>query len=328
MDEQISKYFQGELDKTERLALLRNVESDETLKKQFVEYQNYYALLNLGKQLENPSLGKQRFEAFAQKQRDMKRRRLLYRGLGYAAIVTLLVSLSSILTYKFTRPQMADSHTESAMYNTLYTPAGQRARLTLQDGTEVWLNAKSKLTYPACFTGNERKVTIEGEAYFDVAKDSLRPFVVLAEEVKMTVLGTQFNVYSYPSAGYMQTSLLEGSVRISMVGLDNQSITLQPNQQVTVKDKTMKIEPIRLKEHFLWRDGIYAFESEPLQDMLRKLELYYDVKIRVQDTSLFNEVYTGKFRQRDSLDDVFRVLQQIRNFKIEKDTKRNIVTLK
>ena len=80
--------------------------------------------------------------------------------------------------------------------------------------------------------------------------------------------------------------------------------------------------------HFLWLDGIYAFENEPLINILEKMELYYDVKIVVKDTSLFKDTYTGKFRQRDSLDDVFRVLQQIRKFKVEKNTERNIVTLK
>ena len=99
-------------------------------------------------------------------------------------------------------------------------------------------------------------------------------------------------------------------------------------QQVTVSNGKMKVEPIRLKAHFLWLDGIYAFENEPLINILEKMELYYDVKIVVKDTSLFKDTYTGKFRQRDSLDDVFRVLQQIRKFKVEKNTERNIVTLK
>ena len=94
-------------------------------------------------------------------------------------------------------------------------------------------------------------------------------------------------------------------------------------------DRRGRLEPpIRLKAHFLWLDGIYAFENEPLINILEKMELYYDVKIVVKDTSLFKDTYTGKFRQRDSLDDVFRVLQQIRKFKVEKDTERNIVTLK
>ena len=211
--------------------------------------------------------------------------------------------------------------------NTLYTPAGQRAQLVLQDGTEVWLNAKSKLIYPSQFTGKERKVVVEGEAFFNVAKDYEKPFIVSSQDVDMKVLGTQFNVYCYPEAGYIQTSLLEGSVRVFFQDKESEGITLKPDQQVTVTGGKMVVEPISLNDHFLWREGIYAFENEPLINILKKMELYYDVKIMVKDTSLFNDTYTGKFRQRDSLDDVFRVLQQIRKFKVEKDKDKNIVTL-
>ena len=108
---------------------------------------------------------------------------------------------------------------------------------------------------------------------------------------------------------------------------ENEGIILKPDQQVTVSNGKMKVESIRLSEHFLWRDGIYAFENEPLISILKKLELYYDVKIVVKDTLLFNDTYTGKFRQRDSLDDVFRVLQQIRKFKVKKNVEKNIITL-
>ena len=189
------------------------------------------------------------------------------------------------------------------------------------------MNAKSKLVYPAQFTGEERRVIVEGEAFFDVAKDPSKPFIVSAQDIDMKVLGTQFNVYCYPDAGYIQTSLLEGSVRVFFPDRENEGITLKPDQQVTVSDGKMKVSPIRLSEHFLWRDGIYAFENEPLIDILKKMELYYDVKIVIKDTSLFNDTYTGKFRQRDSLDDVFRVLHQIRKFKVEKDMENNIITL-
>ena len=143
----------------------------------------------------------------------------------------------------------------------------------------------------------------------------------------MKVLGTQFNVFCYPDAGYIQTSLLEGSVKVFFPDKENEGVILKPDQQVTVSQGEMHVSPINLEDHFLWREGIYAFENEPLIEILKKMELYYDVRIVVKDTSLFNDTYTGKFRQRDSLDDVFRVLQQIRRFKIEKDKDRNIITL-
>lgn len=326
MDERIHKYFYEELSPEECTSLLQEVEANEHLKNQFIEYQNMYALLNLGRQVENRTVGKQKFKQFVlQKQQRVVREQWL-RWLGYAAAILVLVVSSSLLTFWYTWTSHPDSLSANVM-NTLYTPAGQRAQLVLQDGTEVWLNAKSKLIYPAQFTGKERRVTIEGEAFFKVAKDLSKPFIVTTQNLDMKVLGTQFNVYCYPEAGYIQTSLLEGSIHVFFPDKNNEGVILKPDQQVTVSGGKMKVEPIRLSEHFLWRDGIYAFESEPLIDILKKMELYYDVKIIVKDTSLFNDTYTGKFRQRDSLDDVFRVLQQIKKFKVEKNTERNIITL-
>lgn len=327
MDERIHKYFYEELSTEERLSLLRDVESSDELKKEFAGYQNLYALLNLGHQVQDKTIGKQKYDRFIGQKQHLLMWTRWTRWIGYAAAVLVLVVSTSLLTYWYARPAQTEALSENVM-NTLYTPAGQRAQLVLQDGTEVWLNAKSKLTYPARFTGDVRKVSIEGEAFFKVAKDSSRPFVVSAYEVDMKVLGTQFNVCSYPEAGYVQTSLLEGVVQVFLRDQEGDGVILKPDQQVTVSNRKMKVEPIRLKAHFLWRDGIYAFENEPLIEILKKLELYYDVKIVVKNTSLFKGTYTGKFRQRDSLDDVFRVLQQIRKFRVEKDIERNVVTLK
>lgn len=325
MDERIEKYFNEELSSTERVQFLHEVDSNETLKKQFVEYQNLYALLNLSPQIENRKIGKQKYDRFVHQKQNRILRNLWLGRISYAAAILILVVSSSLLTLWYT--QNEEVVFVANEMNTLYTPAGQRACLVLQDGTEVWLNAKSKLVYPAQFTGEERRVKVEGEAFFNVAKDSVKPFIVSAMDVDMKVLGTQFNVYCYPDVGYVETSLLEGSVRVFFSGKEKEGILLKPDQQVTAANGKMVVKPIRLNEHFLWRDGVYAFENEPLIDILKKLELYYDVKIVVEDTTMFNETYTGKFRQRDSLDDIFKILQQIRSFKFCKDTENNIITL-
>lgn len=327
MDERILKYFQEELSHEERLRLLREAEADEELMRQFAEYQNGRALLNLGAQTKDLPSGRQEFDRFITQRRRASLRKQWLTGVRRVAAIVLLVVSSSLLTYYFVHPEGVEGLPENEM-NTLYTPAGQRAQLTLQDGTEVWLNAKSKLTYPARFTGDKREVTVEGEAFFKVAKDLDRPFIVSADAVEMKVLGTQFNVSCYPATGYVQTSLLEGSVRVFFRDREEEGVTLKPDQQVTVRNGKMKVEPIGMKDHFLWRDGIYAFENEPLMSILEKLELYYDIQIVVEDRALFKDTYTGKFRQRDSLDDIFHVLQQIRPFKVEKNTERSVITLR
>lgn len=203
MNERIHKYFYEELSTEERLSLLRDVEASEELRKEFAEYQNLYALLNLGHQVQDKTIGKQKYDRFIlQKQHAVMWKRWT-RRIGYAAAILIVVVSTSILTYWYAQPEQTEFLSENVM-NTLCTPAGQRAQLILQDGTEVWLNAKSKLIYPARFTGDKRNVTIEGEAFFKVAKDPSRPFIVSTHDVDMKVLGTQFNVCSYPATGYVQ----------------------------------------------------------------------------------------------------------------------------
>lgn len=323
MDERIQTYFLGELSQSERLELLKDVEMNQTLKSEFIEIQNIRALSNLSSKGENRLLGKRSYERFAQQKRTQKIHRQIVRMIGYAAMIAVLIASSSLLTIRLTQSDFDITST-----NSLFVPAGQRAQLTLQDGTKVWLNAKTTLTYPAHFNGKNRKVTIEGEAYFDVAKDPSKPFIVSAGNVEMKVLGTKFNVYSYPEAGFIQTSLIEGSVKVLNTRFPADGVILKPNEQVTVRGNKMVVEKITFPDHFLWKDGIYCFEREALSSIVKKLEIYYDIQIIIQNPALFDEEYTGKFRQSDSIDDILRILLQIRDFKIEKDRERNIITLK
>lgn len=143
----------------------------------------------------------------------------------------------------------------------------------------------------------------------------------------MEVLGTQFNVYSYPGAGYIQTKLIEGSLRVYQADNKNSSIILKPDEQVTIRGNNMTVGHINNPDHMLWRNGIYSFNNERLIVILEKLQLYYDVKIVVEDPEIFNVRYTGKFRQRDGIDEILRILQKIQPFKIMRDRENNIITL-
>lgn len=327
MNERIHKYFYEELSTEERLSLLRDVEASEELKKEFVEYQNLYALLNLGHQVQdkNNRQTEIRLLYFAKATlRDVEALDTPDRVCGCYLDIGRFNKYIDILVYTAWASGVFIGECDEYSVHSCRT-AGTTG-LAGWDGSLAECEVEVDLS--SQFTDDKRNVTIEGEAFFKVAKDPSRPFIVSTHDVDMEVLGTQFNVCSYPATGYVQTSLLEGSVRVFFRNKESDGIILEPDQQVTVSNGKMKVEPIRLKAHFLWLDGIYAFENEPLINILEKMELYYDVKIVVKDTSLFKDTYTGKFRQRDSLDDVFRVLQQIRKFKVEKDTERNIVTLK
>jgi ferric-dicitrate binding protein FerR (iron transport regulator) len=238
----------------------------------------------------------------------------------YAAIAVILIA-STVWTTLYL------SDIAEPTMNTLYVPSGQRAQLTLQDGTEVWLNAQSTLKYPSHFSKKCRKVEIIGEAFFDVAKDIKRPFIVATQHIDMEVLGTQFNVYSYPDAGYIKTDLVEGSVRVYQADNEKNCVVLKTNEQVIIRGDCMTVGDTYNPDHLLWKDGIYAFDNDRLIDIIEKLQLYYDVKIVVEDPEIFNVRYTGKFRQRDGIDEILQILQKIQSFKIMRDRDNNIITL-
>lgn len=320
MQDKLTRYFLGELDHFEREELFDVLKTDESLKSEFVKLQNLHGLSHLSVLSMDEGEGKREFQNFLKRMNVKRQRRLVQNIFKYAAVAILLIASTFFATkiiYEST----------SGEWNTLYVPAGQRAELTLQDGSVVWLNARSTLKYPARFTGKTRSVEIIGEGYFDIAKNEKKPFIVSSQNVEMKVLGTQFNVYSYPETGYIKTDLVEGSLKVYPKSHEQEGVILKPSQQVTIKDEKMQLGESAYSDYFLWKDGIYAFENERLLDILEKLQLYYDVQIIVEDPGIFETCYTGKFRQRDGIDEILRIIQKIRPFKIKKDTEKNVITL-
>lgn len=321
MEELLHLYFQEQLSIEKRVELLREVESDATLKQQFVEMKNLYALAVFSCQATDRDKSQESYHLFMQKNQRKRFIQFVMKSSGYAAAVLILILSTYWLTLHFVHKDI-----EEEMHS-LYVPAGQRLRFELQDGTSVWLNAHTTLTYPSRFGQKERKVAIEGEAFFDVAEDTDRPFIVSSQGVNMKVLGTVFNVYSYPEAGYIQTSLLEGKLKVYPENEETECVILSPNQQVTIDEGQMQVDVIADTGHFLWTEGIYSFHNEPLSNILRKLELYFDINIEVKDPTIYTWEYTGKFRQRDGLDEILRIINKIHKFKIEKDEEHNAIIL-
>lgn len=320
MNEQLLRYFSGELTQNERRELLSRVENDDILKAEFIRLQNISAITELHPDTNDREIGEKSYPLFTQHLKERRRKSRTIRLLKYAAVGLILIA-SSVGGTIF----LQDRGMDSSM-NTLYVPPGQRAQVTLQDGTEVWLNAQSTLTYPSRFTKRSRKVELTGEAFFDVASNS-KTFIVSTQDIEMHVLGTQFNVYSYPDVDYIQTDLIEGSLKIRENGGKEREALLSPNQKMVYRDNNMAISTISDPDHMLWKEGIYSFQNERLIDIIEKLQLYYDVRIIVEDPDIFNTRYTGKFRQRDGIDEILRILQTIQPFKIAKDRDNNIIRL-
>jgi len=182
---------------------------------------------------------------------------------------------------------------EEVSFNTVETPKGRQFQLVLPDGSHVWLNAASTITYPVLFTGKERRVTVQGEAYFEVAKNAAMPFVVsVADKVTVDVLGTSFNVHAYADEPGIQTTLLDGSVR---VGLGTDAKILRPGEQATTNDKHLKVvQGADLDKVMAWKNGLFNFDGLGVKEVMRQLERWYNIEVvyegPVPDEHFFGEI--------------------------------------
>jgi ferric-dicitrate binding protein FerR (iron transport regulator) len=191
------------------------------------------------------------------------------------------------------------------LMNTMHTPRGGQYRLMLPDGTQAWLNAASSVTYPVAFTGNERKVQVTGEVYFEVAKRKKMPFIVqLKDGAEIKVLGTHFNVNAYSNEPAMRTTLLEGSVKVS---LGTQSALLQPGQQAVVKNSIQVQKQVAMEQVMAWKNGLFNFEDAALDEIMRQLERWYDIEI-VYEGKVPQIELAGKLTRDVSLNDLLPAL--------------------
>ncbi|MGK9118136.1 FecR family protein [Olivibacter jilunii] len=179
--------------------------------------------------------------------------------------------------------------------NTLSTPKGGQYQVILSDGTKVWLNAASSLRYPTAFTGNERKVILNGEAYFEVAKNEKQPFKVVTDRQELLVLGTHFNINSYEDEPDVKTTLLEGSVKVSAFQT-KQTILLKPGEQAALKRSgKLKVAQINAENAIAWKSGLFQFQGSGIQEALRQMARWYDITIEfegaVPDIQLWGEVH-------------------------------------
>jgi ferric-dicitrate binding protein FerR (iron transport regulator) len=213
-------------------------------------------------------------------------------------------------------------------WQTLVVPTGQRAELLLPDSTRVWVNSQSRLTYPVSFGQSLREVRLEGEAFFRVSADSMKPFVVKTLPADIEVKGTEFNVATgvtvYPE---LNVALLKGSVELKLNN-GGGAYLVRPNEQVQLVDGKLYASQIRDFDYFRWKEGLLCFNNETVGAIFNKLQLYYDVSLDVRRIDLLNRRYTGKFRTKDGVEQVLKVLQLENRFTYTKDNERNLITIK
>lgn len=209
--------------------------------------------------------------------------------------------------------------------NTITVPAGQRVNLTLPDGTNVWLNARSKMYYPAAFTGDRREITLDGEAYFEVARDEDRPFVVQTNKYNVEVLGTKFNVEAYSDSEDFCTSLMEGSVKVSDKNNPLWNLVLMPNHQASLDNGHLHLKPITDFDHFRWKEGLICFRNISFKELMQCFEKCYGIRIVIENKQLGNYICNGKLRISDGIDNALRILQKDAKYSFERNKDESVI---
>jgi ferric-dicitrate binding protein FerR (iron transport regulator) len=211
-------------------------------------------------------------------------------------------------------------------YNTIETPRGRQYQLALEDGTKVWLNAASSIRFPVIFEGNERKVEIIGEAYFEVAKNKEKPFRVAVNGTTVEVLGTHFNINSYADETTINTTLLEGSVKI--IKGDNQE-TLSPGQQAQVDEKgeIRMAKSVNISEVMAWKDNYFSFNNTDIKKLMRQLSRWYDVEIVFKGENKEPVTFNGDISRTVNLSTVLKMLELTGEVNFSIDGKKIIINM-
>lgn len=313
MDKEIlQRYVEGNVSPEEIIAVVDWLDADESHVREFMALHklNDISLLN---------------QPDSKVDVQKKKKTITFRQIGYelAKIAAIL-----ILFWGGTKLYETTSVKENVIaYQTLYVPAGQRAELILPDSTHVWLNARSKLVYPISFGKDIRQVELNGEAYFDVIHNEKQPFVVKTPQMDIQVLGTEFNVTAYSSSSDFEVALLRGCIELSSPRLSS-NYRMKEKEHIRLQNNKLISKDISDYDYFRWKEGLICFNNESVATIIEKLKLYYDIDIEVYNQKFINSRYTGKFRIKDGIEQVLRVLQIEHKFTYTKNNDLNLITIK
>lgn len=248
--------------------------------------------------------------------KNRQRRNIFLTMVQIAALFVLFFGAYKLFNPLLTNENSSENLTADNLksYN---APSGEYIQFTLEDGTNVWLNSKSTLTYDSLFSNNERVVKLEGEAFFDVASDINKPFKVHIGDYVVEVTGTEFNINSYD---YFETSLISGSVTIKNEKSGN-SIDLKPMESVREINSAFIVSHVN-ENDLLWKKGILSINDETIDEIIPILERYYEMQFIIENKNFDkNKKYTGKFRIEDGVEQILQILQIQNNisYRIEDD---------
>ncbi|TRZ45069.1 FecR family protein [Robertkochia solimangrovi] len=220
-----------------------------------------------------------------------------------------ITNAEGILAYQ----QKNQESTAKTDQNSLRIPRGGEYQIVLSDSSRVWLNSETELVYPVAFNGDERRVYLKGEAYFEVSKNKAKPFIVVSSGQEVQVLGTKFNISAYPSDKTTVTTLAEGKVKVkSEAGTKNEHESyLFPDEQLLLDNASGNVQKNKVQSYLYtsWKNGRFIFKNEKLESFFTKLSRWYDVDVVIKDDDLKNIRFTGDLPRYKDMTSILRVIE-------------------
>ena len=307
MKDQILAYFNGQLSPSEEANLLNWLNANEANRAIFLQIKNNLDPVRMEHQLLSSSYAELKSKLLIRQQFNsvpvipFKKQKFLF--LKIAAMLVLAAVSGFMIAYLLTgRPNSA---TETVWFET-QVPRGEKSVLLLPDGSKVWMNSESSLSYPGNFMDGNRNVKLKGEAYFEVAKKDGLPFTVETRDYNVRVLGTKFNVMAYSDFDRTETTLIEGKLEIQK---GKQTVDVVPGQPSTFKDNQFFTKDTNALKSSKWKDDVFDFDQITFQELVVRLERWYDVDIEIKNPELNQITYSGVFKNEETIEEVLNTFQ-------------------
>jgi ferric-dicitrate binding protein FerR (iron transport regulator) len=299
------RYFSGESSEKERACIHQWLESDGAHEEQFIRERIRFDASLVIDETKIPLT------------RRGSVRRLVWTALKVAASLFILVGSSYLFSL-----YRGSAEPEIRMQS-IHVPAGNRTSLFLPDGSLVWLNSNTSIKYPGLFSGNERIVELDGEAWFEVAKDKGRPFLVKTSTYTIEALGTTFNVEAYAAKSAFVTALFTGKVRIYK-DREEEPLYLNPGEAAQLTGHTLEVSSAQVNT-YRWKEGLIIIEDKSFEEIMLLFEKYFDQQIIIKSKKVKDLGYRGKLRIADGVDHALRVLQNDFRFTYKREEDTNTI---
>jgi len=299
----IIQYITGNIIDQDEKAEVRNwIDQDKTNKQLFIQLKNTFALSRKSSGVTDVD---QEYRKLHRKT-NKHPKKISIKFIQYAAIIILTIGLTLFIQEKYFYGQK----TETTQMNEVICPPGQISELILSDGSHIWLNAGSRIFYPAHFSRQQRSVQLEGEAFLEVTRDKKNPFLVKTSKMDIKVLGTSFNVEAYKEDQFVKTTLVEGKIELQNKTGDKIA-EVSPGQlaRYNINNNEIYLSKVDTRFYSSWKEGKMTFFNEPMEEIALKLERWYNVKITFSSEDIKSYRFSGTFLKYKPLEQILQIIK-------------------